>query len=126
MLNPPTGKPATYSFPENLEVAYWLVVKDLLPHDIPIVLLRDAMWEMLGSLSSGAELAGKKFCTAMSGVAWDWPEWRPFAKHASGDTIASIAADVARMKPADVLDTALEAELLNLCRQHGIGLSSDA
>ena len=108
------------SYEDHLVAAYWSVVSNLAPDSLPLEVLAAAQPQFLASLSSGSAAAGRVFCRQLADIEWDWPAWLPFAKSEGADTLNGIAADVARMTPSDLLDTALKVELLALCRLRGI------
>lgn len=111
-------------YEDHLEAAYWSVVKDLTPDTLPISVLENARSEFLGQLGSGSAAAGKVLCKYLKGVEWDWPAWWSFAKLEGYDTLACIAKTVEKMRPSDLLSTAGKSELILLCRQHGVHVSS--
>lgn len=114
------------SYEEHLEVAYWAVMQMLQPSDIPMSRLNDLKPKLLGMMNSGEEKAAHVLLSELADIPWDCPAWHKLPKRDRGESTTEVVADVARMKPATLLERALRSDLQSLCKTHGIRVLSKA
>lgn len=103
----------------HLEIAYWLVVKDLYaPTDIPVAQLNAILQNFLVP-TGDIKKAGLVIFDGLSGIEWDWFAWHSFAKKEGYDVLDNIAIEIGKMRPIEILDTLTMVDLKSFCLING-------